>query len=93
LEFESFNIHSSKYYVWSRTYEYIFGDTKTLKRILRYIKGTIDFDLFYGYSNCFELVGYNDNDWAEDMNDEKSITGFFSIWETHHSRGVQRSNS
>jgi len=28
---------------------------KVLKRILWYIKGTIDFDLFYGYSNSFEL--------------------------------------
>jgi len=30
---------------------------KALKRILRYIKGTIDFGLFYGYSSSFDLVG------------------------------------
>jgi hypothetical protein len=35
---------------------------KALKLILQYIKGTIDFGLFYGYSNSFELVGYSDSD-------------------------------
>ncbi|XP_061951878.1 uncharacterized mitochondrial protein AtMg00810-like [Populus nigra] len=35
---------------------------KALKRILRYIKGTIDFGLFYDYSNSFDLVGYSDSD-------------------------------
>ena len=35
---------------------------KALKRILQYIKGTIDFGLFSGYSNSFELIGYNDSD-------------------------------
>ena len=35
---------------------------KALKLILRYIKGTVDFGLFYVYSNSFELVGYSDSD-------------------------------
>ena len=38
---------------------------KTAKRILRYIKGTLDFGLFYSSSNNFRLVGYSDSDWAE----------------------------
>jgi hypothetical protein len=49
---------------------------KALKRILRYIKGTIDFGLFYEYYNSFELVGYSDSDWVGDMDDRKSITSF-----------------
>jgi len=49
---------------------------KALKRILRYIKGTIDFGLFYDYSNSFHLVGYSDSDWARDMYDKKSTTSF-----------------
>ena len=35
---------------------------KTLKQILRYIEGIVDFSLFYGYSNSFKLVGYIDSD-------------------------------
>jgi len=35
---------------------------KALKLILRYIKGTVDFGLFYVYSNSFELMGYSDSD-------------------------------
>jgi histone deacetylase 1/2 len=35
---------------------------KALKRILRYIKCTIDFGLFYGYSNSFDLLGYSNSD-------------------------------
>ena len=49
---------------------------KILKRILQYIKVTNDFSLFYDYSNCFELVNYNDSDWTEDMDDKNSNTGF-----------------
>jgi len=49
---------------------------KALKRILRYIKGIIDFVLFYGYSNSFDLVGYSDSDWARNMDDKKSTTSF-----------------
>jgi hypothetical protein len=46
---------------------------KALKRILRYIKGTIDFGLFYGYSNSFDLVSYSDSDWAGDMKIERAL--------------------
>jgi hypothetical protein len=49
---------------------------KALKRVLRCIKGTVDFCLFNGYSNSFELGGYSDNNWAGDMDDRKSITDF-----------------
>jgi len=37
---------------------------------------TVDFGLFYRYSNNFDLVGYSDSDWAGDMIDKKSTTGF-----------------
>ena len=65
---------------------------KALKRILRYIKGTINFDLFYGYSNSFDLVCYNDSDWAKDMDDRKNTHVLFSTWETQLSHGIQKSN-
>eukprot|EP00258_Populus_trichocarpa_P029770 XP_024445789.1 uncharacterized protein LOC112324984 [Populus trichocarpa] len=49
---------------------------KALKQILQYIKGTVDFDLFYAYSNSFELMGYSDSDSAENMDDRKSTIDF-----------------
>ena len=49
---------------------------KTSKRILCYIKGTIDFGLLYSSSNNFKLVGDSNSDWVRDMDDRKSTTGF-----------------
>uniref|UniRef100_A0A2N9GX95 Uncharacterized protein n=1 Tax=Fagus sylvatica TaxID=28930 RepID=A0A2N9GX95_FAGSY len=49
---------------------------KTAKRILRYVKGTLDFGLLYSPSKEFKLFGYCDSDWAGDMDDRKSTTGF-----------------
>jgi hypothetical protein len=49
---------------------------KALKQILWYTKGTINFGLFYGYSNSFKLVDYSDSDWAGDMDDRKSTMIF-----------------
>ncbi|KAL5861181.1 hypothetical protein ACOSQ4_002477 [Xanthoceras sorbifolium] len=49
---------------------------KVAKRILRYIKGTIDFGLFYSVSNDYKLVGYSDSDWGGDIDDRKSTSGF-----------------
>ena len=49
---------------------------KTAKRILRYLKDTLDDGLLYSLSKDFKLVGYNDSDWAGDMDDGKSTTSF-----------------
>ncbi|RDX87237.1 putative mitochondrial protein, partial [Mucuna pruriens] len=49
---------------------------KAAKRILRYLKGTLDFGLFYSSSNEFKLVGFCDSDFAGDVDDRKSTTGF-----------------
>ncbi|KAM0989066.1 hypothetical protein FF1_013044 [Malus domestica] len=49
---------------------------KTVKRILRYLKGTVNFGLFYSSSDNYKLVGYSDSDWAGDSEDRKSTTGF-----------------
>lgn len=47
------------------------------KRILRYLKGTIDHDLWYD-SSCAgcELKGYCDSDWGGDLDTRRSTTGF-----------------
>jgi hypothetical protein len=48
------------------------------KRILRYLKGTIDLKLMYRKSNKFDLVGYADSDFARDQNDRISRSGY--LW-------------
>ncbi|KAH9669729.1 hypothetical protein KPL70_021911 [Citrus sinensis] len=47
---------------------------KAAKRIIRYIKGIINFDLLYSFSNDYKLVGYSDSDWGGDVDDRKSTT-------------------
>ena len=49
---------------------------KVLKRILRYIRGTISLGLYYTKLNNYELVGYSDSDWCEDVDDRKSTSRY-----------------
>lgn len=49
---------------------------KAAKRILCYVKGTLDFGLLYSSSKELKLVGYCDSDWAGNLDDRKSTTGF-----------------
>jgi len=49
---------------------------KVLKRILRYIRGTISLRLYYTKSDNYELVGYSDSDWCEDVDDRKSTSRY-----------------
>ena len=49
-----------------------------VKRILRYLKGTLNLGLVYK-SDDNELVAYSDADWAGDLNDRKSTSGYVFI--------------
>ena len=47
-----------------------------VKRILRYVKGTLDLGLVYKKNEAgIKLVGYSDSDYAGDPDDRKSTTG------------------
>ncbi|GMI75822.1 cysteine-rich RLK (RECEPTOR-like protein kinase) 8 [Hibiscus trionum] len=46
------------------------------KRILRYIKGTLDHGLLYTHSQNSRLVGYSDSDYGGDIDDRKSTSGY-----------------
>jgi hypothetical protein len=45
------------------------------KRVLRYLKGTLDYGLYYT-KGTLQLNGYCDSDWAGSPDDRKSITGY-----------------
>lgn len=46
-----------------------------VKRIFRYLKGTIDLGIHYSKVDS-ELVGYSDADWAGDRSDRRSTSGY-----------------
>lgn len=46
------------------------------KRVFRYLKGTIDFGVFYKKGGNEELIAYTDSDYAGDLEDRKSTSGY-----------------
>jgi hypothetical protein len=46
-----------------------------VKRIFRYLKGTLDFGLWYSRSKDFTLTTYTYADWAQSIDDKKSTSG------------------
>ena len=50
------------------------------KRILRYVKTTVDYGIKYAKTNQFQCVGFSNSDWAGLVYDMKSTIGFcFSL--------------
>lgn len=49
-----------------------------IKRIMRYIKGTLDYGIEFNASenDAIKLIGYSDADWAGDVVSRKSTSGF-----------------
>ncbi|KAJ7951749.1 Retrovirus-related Pol polyprotein from transposon TNT 1-94 [Quillaja saponaria] len=47
------------------------------RRILRYVKSTVDYGLLYKKNGEFLLNGFVDSDWAGDINDRRSTTGYY----------------
>ena len=45
------------------------------KHVMRYLKGTIDFGLYYYGNHDYRLYGYTDADWARSISDRKSTLG------------------
>ena len=46
-----------------------------VKRIFRYLKGTMDFGRWYRQGNEVTLISYSDADWAGCVNDRRSTSG------------------
>ena len=72
-----------------------------VKRILRYIQGTIDFGLIYkAKGKTCSLTGYSDADWAGDLDTRRSTSGYvFQIdgstvsWQSKRQVCVSRSTT
>ncbi|KAL0341478.1 UNVERIFIED_CONTAM: Retrovirus-related Pol polyprotein from transposon RE2 [Sesamum calycinum] len=79
------NCHKTRYYVryMSAIKVYAESEPSTLcssKKILRYLRGTKDFGIWYKSTNDAKLVGYTDSDWAGSVDDMKSTSGYtFSL--------------
>nr|KYP73998.1 hypothetical protein KK1_006666 [Cajanus cajan] len=53
---------------------------KIAKRILRYVKGTIDYSVKFEKCQEFKLYEFSDSDWAGSVDDMKSTSGYcFSL--------------
>ena len=47
-----------------------------MKRIMRYLKGTMNYGLCYDKGKPGDCVGFSDSDWAGDINDRRSTSGY-----------------
>ena len=47
-----------------------------VKKVLRYAKGTTGLMLTYRRSDSLEIKGYSDADYARDVDDRKSMSGY-----------------
>ena len=53
---------------------------KGVKRVLRYVKGTTNYGIWFNSTENPELIGYSDSDWAGSIDDMKSTSGYvFSL--------------
>ncbi|GKU93614.1 hypothetical protein SLEP1_g7191 [Rubroshorea leprosula] len=46
------------------------------KKIMRYLKGTLNYGLFYSSTDNCAIIGYLDSDWVGDLDDRKSTSGY-----------------
>ncbi|KAG8501432.1 hypothetical protein CXB51_003747 [Gossypium anomalum] len=49
---------------------------KAVKRILRYLQGTLDYGLHFHRTTKFVLEGYSDSSWGSDIDDRRSTSGY-----------------
>ena len=46
------------------------------KRILRYVKGTIDYEILYKANTLVDLISYTDSDLVGNIDDSRSTSGY-----------------
>ena len=72
---------------------------KAVKRILRYLRATMDYDIHLKKTAELSLIGFSDADWGLDPDDRQSVLGhcvFFGnnivSWHSRKQKTVSRSN-
>ncbi len=67
-----------------------------LKRLFRYLKGTLTQGILYTKDGSSSIIGYTDSDWAGDVNDRKSTSGYnyiFTKWRSQKQKCVALSTA
>ena len=64
-----------------------------VKRIIRYVRGTLSLGLWYPSGSQIELVGYYDADFAGSRTDRKSTSGTCQFLGCHLSLGFPRNKT
>ena len=49
---------------------------KSIKHIMRYLNGTQNYGLLYDKEKVTDFIGYSDADWAGDLDDRRSTSGY-----------------
>ncbi|MCO5610655.1 hypothetical protein L7F22_064894 [Adiantum nelumboides] len=47
-----------------------------MRRIMRYVRSTLDYALFYDAGTQVQVHGYTDSDWANSVSDRRSTSGY-----------------
>ncbi|XP_021663816.2 uncharacterized mitochondrial protein AtMg00810-like [Hevea brasiliensis] len=68
----AFSVHKASQYVHSPKMQH----WVTVKRILHYLKSTQWYGLLLTPSSNLDIHAYSDADWASNLNDRKSISGY-----------------
>lgn len=56
---------------------------KVVNHVLRYLKGTTHFGLWYRWTEVLKMCGFTDVDWVVIPSEKKSTSsGIFSVWST-----------
>ncbi|WKA07360.1 hypothetical protein VitviT2T_025200 [Vitis vinifera] len=92
----SFSVNSICQYMHAPTEDHF----RTLKRILRYVKGTVHYGLQLHCTSSHELLAYSDADWAGCPNTQRSTSGYliffganFVSWCSKKQSTVSRSSA